>query len=531
MHPLRRTHWFIVSLLLSALTLAGCQTTRPQLTLTHMQPATVGTPSADKSYWKDTVTYPFPVHYATAKDARGNEWEIAYMDEYIGQTPKDEAKTLVLVHGKGTSAASWTQLMKEALESGLRVVAFDIPGYGKSIPGNLDAPKARTLQDTRVAVHDVLVNQLGIDKATYLGHSLGGQWVLGYALSYPEATEKLVLEAPAGLESYPKSFTFPSGEVPLFDPSYQHDIDKWNEVWAITGRMERERGQTEQSIRDFYWYKKRDAAGNQVPSDKGFFLPGSEGNPDALFETEARVGMLKGPKDELEQYILSTQRDVYSMGIETLKDDPNSIGARMSQITVPVFIAFGAEEPYIPTAAASGATDLKLEVIKPAYEKLAKQGPAPVVKIYPNAGHFVHTDVSEQFGSDVVSFVYNGSVSGDTEDPAKYKAGAVTLPPDIKAFIEADVAAVKANDVNAAMAGYHKDFLSDGRNWDAQKGVFMQYGDQLAKKYDVDITELKIDGDMAEINGSITTIYGKASLKGTKLIKEDGQWKWYGNRK
>ena len=37
-----------------------------------------------KSFWKDFVTYPFPVKYATVKDSNGTSWQIGYMDEYAG---------------------------------------------------------------------------------------------------------------------------------------------------------------------------------------------------------------------------------------------------------------------------------------------------------------------------------------------------------------------------------------------------------------------------------------------------------------
>ena len=54
-------------------------------------------------------------------------------------------------------------------------------------PGNLDKSPARTMQDMREVVHELVVNQLGVKKASYLGHSLGGQLVMGYALTWPEA--------------------------------------------------------------------------------------------------------------------------------------------------------------------------------------------------------------------------------------------------------------------------------------------------------------------------------------------------------
>ena len=33
-----------------------------------------------KSFWKDFVTYPFPVKYADVKDSTGTSWQIGYMD-------------------------------------------------------------------------------------------------------------------------------------------------------------------------------------------------------------------------------------------------------------------------------------------------------------------------------------------------------------------------------------------------------------------------------------------------------------------
>jgi len=149
-----------------------------------------------KSFWKDFVTYPFPVKYANVKDGTGTSWQIGYMDEYAG-TDKDP-KVLVIIHGKGAFAGHYGNVIQYALRSGLRVVALDLPHYGMSGPGNLDKSPARTMQDMREVVNDLVVNQLKVKQATYLGHSLGGQLVLGYALTYPDAVKSLILEAPAG---------------------------------------------------------------------------------------------------------------------------------------------------------------------------------------------------------------------------------------------------------------------------------------------------------------------------------------------
>ncbi len=179
----------------------------------------------NKSFWKEYVTYPYPVKYATAKDKRGTSWQIGYMDEYAG-TDKDP-KVLVIIHGKGAFGGMYSNIIQYALRSGLRVIVPDLPHYGMSGPGNLDKSPARTMQDMREVVYDLVVNQLGVKKAVYLGHSLGGQLVIGYALTWPEAVQGLALEAPAGLEEYPREIAISKDKkLRLFDESFARDFDK-----------------------------------------------------------------------------------------------------------------------------------------------------------------------------------------------------------------------------------------------------------------------------------------------------------------
>ena len=116
-----------------------------------------------KSFWKDSVTYPFPVKYATAKDSSGLSWQIGYMDEYAGTDP--DPQVLVLIHGKGAFAGHYGNIIKFAVQRGLRVIAPDLPHYGMSGTGNLDKTPARSLQDMRDVVHELVVNQLGVKQA------------------------------------------------------------------------------------------------------------------------------------------------------------------------------------------------------------------------------------------------------------------------------------------------------------------------------------------------------------------------------
>lgn len=360
-----------------------------------------------KSFWKDFVTYPFPVKYATVKDGTGTSWQIGYMDEYAGTDRNPPV--LIVVHGKGAFAGHYGNVIKQAVESGIRVIAPDLPHYGMSGPGNLDKNPARSMQDMRDVVHELVVNQLGVKQAFYLGHSFGGQVILGYALNWPEAVKGLILEAPAGLEEYPAEVAIAPGKTAkLFDPSFGRDFSKWRAVWDQTGILAGEIARNEQNIRDFFYFKKRDPATGVVSKvSSGYFMNDSE---YARLHTEQRVGLTKGNPKELEQWSNVYIFDIYGMVVELQKDDPKNLYRRLTQIKVPIFLAFGAKEPFIPGTALNGLKDLAGGVIVPFIERMAAAGNRPTVKIYPDTGHFIHTDNPVQFPTDVVDFVELGNV-------------------------------------------------------------------------------------------------------------------------
>ena len=369
-------------------------------------------PNPARSFWKDEMVSPFPVKYAKVRDRRGVEWEIGYMDEYAGTSKNPPV--LVVVHGKGAFGAHYGFLIKYAVEHGFRVIAPDMPQWGASGPGNIDKSMARNLDDVRDAFHALIVDKLGVKKATYLGHSLGGQTVLGYALRYPNAVEALVLEAPAGLEEYPKNLNMGGKDLPLFDKSYAYDLKKWHEVWDQTGLLQAEARRDEQSVRDFFYFRQRDPKTGAVsPSFNGYFKRDTE---YARLHTDQRIAMISGNKGELDQWVSMFIYDLYSICTELVKDDPNSLYKRLTEIKVPIFLAFGAREPFIPGTALNGLTDLANDIINPFAERMAAAGNPPVVKVYPGVGHFIHTDVPYEFARDTVDFMTAKKVNAMSRD-------------------------------------------------------------------------------------------------------------------
>jgi pimeloyl-ACP methyl ester carboxylesterase len=103
-----------------------------------------------------------------------------------------EGPAVLLVHGIGDSSATWVDLIP-GLARRYTVIAPDLLGHGAS-----DKPRA----DYSVAAYANgmrdLLGVLGIDRATLIGHSLGGGVAMQFAYQFPERTERLVLVSAGG---------------------------------------------------------------------------------------------------------------------------------------------------------------------------------------------------------------------------------------------------------------------------------------------------------------------------------------------
>lgn len=357
-----------------------------------------------QSFWKTQVTYPFPVKFAKGKDRFGTAWEIGYMDEYNGNEKNPD--TLVIIHGKGAFGAHYGYMMKYALERGLRVVVPDLPHYGMSGPGNLDKNQARDMEQMREAIYDVVVKQLGVKKAYYHGHSLGGQFALGYALKYPQAVKGLILEGPAGLEDYPSPFKVGTKEFDLYNPNFAKDFEAWKKAWAPFGILAKEMGKDENDVRSFFNFRDPKTG---APTKSGYFKRETE---YARLHTDQRVAIIKANPKEKEQYINAFIYDVYTMVAEMIRGDKNSVYTRAPSIKAPVFLAFGADEPFLPGTPLNGLKDLAKDIVINFKDKSEAAGNPRVYKVYPGAAHFIHTDFPYEFAKDTVDFIKSGKVDG-----------------------------------------------------------------------------------------------------------------------
>jgi 4,5:9,10-diseco-3-hydroxy-5,9,17-trioxoandrosta-1(10),2-diene-4-oate hydrolase len=137
----------------------------------------------------EELTYESTSRFAQVRD----DLRLHYHEAGVGHDT-----TIVLLHGGGPGASSWSNFAKNipVLARRFHVIAVDQPGYGRS-----DKPT----EHPQYFVHSAsaladLLDTLGItDRVHLLGNSLGGGAAVRFALDYPDRAGRLVLMGPGGL--------------------------------------------------------------------------------------------------------------------------------------------------------------------------------------------------------------------------------------------------------------------------------------------------------------------------------------------
>jgi hypothetical protein len=114
--------------------------------------------------------------------------------------------------------------------------------------------------------------------------------------------------------------------------------------------------------------------------------------------------------------------------------------------------------------------------------------------------------------------------------PPKKPLTAVKLPPDVKTFIADYSQARLSNDV-VTMSNLMSDrFLYNG----VSKRMalrFLKTTSSYTSEAKIIITKFEPEGDEVKIDVWLKDKYFEAPFMiDSKLVKEDGQWKWYGNQ-
>lgn len=118
-----------------------------------------------------------------------------------------DGPTLVLIH-TGLADSRMFDAQFGVFARHCRALRYDLPGYGRSSRPDGPYSQHEVLRD--------LLRQLGIERATLLGASLGGAIALDFTLAYPNMVDALIMVA-AGVSGYPQT----PADAELFAPVMQ----------------------------------------------------------------------------------------------------------------------------------------------------------------------------------------------------------------------------------------------------------------------------------------------------------------------
>lgn len=284
----------------------------------------------------DQVDYGYPTETIKVRNI-----EMAYIDRGEG------GDTLLLIHGLGTNAKGWTANI-DAWSRDNRVIAVDLPGYGKSDKGYYDYSLSFYAQ-----VLSEMLDELDIDKAVWAGHSMGGQIAMVAALNHPEKVEKLVLISPAGFE------LFEDGEG----------------AW-MTGAMTPE------------FIRKTPIRNIDANLRSNFHDTPKE----AEFMVTDRI-QVRGASD-FEDYCYAV-----SLNVAAMLDEP--VWDRLGDISQPALVLFGENDRLIPNRFLHGGWTRDVA------EAGASRMPNAKLVMIPECGHFVQFEQAERANSEVLEFLGN----------------------------------------------------------------------------------------------------------------------------
>jgi pimeloyl-ACP methyl ester carboxylesterase len=267
---------------------------------------------------------------ANARTAVLNGHEFSYLDSGHGPA-------VLFIHGLTGSSRNWAHLV-DTLNTDHRVLAPDLHGHGASAKPMGDyslSAHAATLRD--------LLDRLGIDRATLVGHSLGGGIAMQFCYLFPERVERLVLVASGGfgrsVSPLLRSATLPGAEwvLPVIASSW------------VRGRAEAVGG----FLAKMGWHPSRDV-------------------------TEAWRGFTSLADADSRRAFLATTRSVIDPGGQTV-----TVHAHLPMVVeIPTLVVWGTRDRMIPTWHATAA-----------HQAI----PGSRVELFEGAGHYPQLEQPERF--------------------------------------------------------------------------------------------------------------------------------------
>jgi len=142
---------------------------------------------------KTRITFLFAIAFCCAALVNGQtSKEIAIFGQKIHYVEAGTGPTVILLHGLGGSTQAW-QFNIAPLAEKYHVIVPDQIGFGKS-----DKPLVNYRIRTYVDFLDQFCKQLGIERASLVGNSMGGWIAAAFTAAFPDRVDKLVLVDAAG---------------------------------------------------------------------------------------------------------------------------------------------------------------------------------------------------------------------------------------------------------------------------------------------------------------------------------------------
>ncbi len=263
---------------------------------------------------------------------------------------------VVLVHGITSTSATWANVLPYLAER-FTVIAPDLLGHGESAKPRGDY----SLGAYASGIRDLLI-ALGHERATFVGHSLGGGVAMQLAYQFPEHCERLVLVSSGGLgreiTALLRAASLPGSELVL--PLLVNDwvLGAGRTAGRLLGRI-----------------------GLRVHNDLEEVMRGHA----SLSDGETRAAFLH------------TLRAIVDLGGQRVDASDRLYLAQ----AIPFLLVWGERDPIIPVEHARTAHRLV---------------PGSRLELFPNAGHFPHLDDPLRFVRVLIDFI-------ETSEPAQTDAG------------------------------------------------------------------------------------------------------------
>ncbi|WP_341926360.1 alpha/beta fold hydrolase [Nocardioides psychrotolerans] len=267
--------------------------------------------------------------------------ELSYVDSGSGPV-------VLFIHGILGSQRQWAHLVDQ-MDEDHRVVVPDLFGHGES---------AKPLGDYSLSAHAAtmrdLLDHLGIERVTLVGHSLGGGIAMQFFYLFPERVERLVLVSSGGLgrevNLILRAATLPGAEQVL---SVVASVPVTSRLRAVGRGAEK--------------------VGWRPGADVGAIWRGFS----SLSDRESR------------RAFLATTRAVIDFGGQSISAHDHLDAA----LPIPVLIVWGTKDRMIPASHALSAQE---------------SVPDCQVELFEGAGHFPHLDDPDRFARVLRDFVAAG---------------------------------------------------------------------------------------------------------------------------